>query len=211
MKSIVVGTRDYQSLLEPFGEVTHYKPELMNSLNEYDTVMFTGGADVTPKFYGEDRIHPKTRYNTFRDNLEMDMFTYCKRRGMNFIGICRGAQLLCVANGDTLIQHTTGHTNKTHKIVTNSGKIIETVGDHHQMMRPYNGELLAHAIDFSFTYENGKEKQSPFFNKQRRIVEPEVVWYEVSKSLCVQFHPEWAEENHESRTYFNELIEEFYL
>jgi len=208
MKSIVVGTRDYQSLLEPFGEVTHYYPELLNDLSGYDTIMFTGGADVESTRYGETP-HPKSFFNTLRDGFEFDLFTHCKRRGMKFIGICRGAQLLCVANGDSLTQHLDGHTNKTHNIVTKNDGIVETIGDHHQMMRPEKGDVIAYSVDVATKYENGCERMSPYFDADRRIIEPEVVYYELTSSLCVQFHPEWANKDHASRKYFNKLVEEY--
>lgn len=211
MKSIVVGTRKYQELLEPYGEVTHYHPGLLNSISEYDCIMFTGGADVSPSKYGE-AYHPKTSTCPDRDTLEFDLWQHAlKYKHISFVGICRGAQLLCVANGDTLIQHVDGHTNKVHNIVTESGEIVETIGDHHQMMRPDNGNVIAWSVDISDIYENGAGRTVPYFNEKRRIIEPEVVYYPASGSLCVQFHPEWADKEHVSRKYFDKLIKEFVL
>lgn len=210
MKSIVVGTTDYQELMKPFGEVTHYRSGLLSSISEYDCIVFTGGADIEPTRYGEP-AHPKTYFNKDRDVLEFDLFHMAKSRGLKMVGICRGAQLLCVANGDRLIQDVNNHQNRIHNIITDDGKVVEVNGDHHQMMAPDNGKLIAWSVDIANHYHDGEQRMKPFFNKHRRIVEPEAVWYEHTSSLCIQFHPEWSLEKSPARKYFNQLVEEYIL
>lgn len=208
MKSIVVGTVEYQELMKPFGEVTHYHSGLLDNLSDYDVMMFTGGADVNPYRYGQQR-HPKTVYNPSRDYFEFDLYKMAKNAGLKFIGICRGAQLLCVNNGDKLIQHTTGHNARIHNILTRDDKIVEVNGDHHQMMKCNKGELIAWAVDVSNTYEDGNSRQDPYFDRNGYILEPEAAWYKESKSLCIQWHPEWSLKGSDSRNYFNQLVEEY--
>ena len=210
MKSIIVGTKDYQQLLKPFGEVTHYHSGLLNKLQDYDTIMFTGGADVNPLRYGEKVFNHATHTHNTRDAIEFDLFTLGKRLGKKFIGVCRGAQLLCVANGDRLIQNVDNHLNRTHGINTLDGRLIPVIGDHHQMMAPDNGLVVAFSKGLSTYYEDGMGKATPF-KREGEVIEPEAVYYEISSSLGVQFHPEWAGETHPSRHYFNELVEEYIL
>jgi gamma-glutamyl-gamma-aminobutyrate hydrolase PuuD len=210
MKSIVVGTLDYQALLRPYGEVTHFHPKLLNNLGKYDTIMFTGGADINPDRYGE-ATHPTTHCNDQRDTIEFDLFTMAKRLGLNMIGICRGGQLLCVANGDRLIQDVNNHRNCEHHIYTDDGQYFHVKGDHHQMMAPDHGEVVAWSKGISNFYMNGSDHDFPFYNERGQVIEPEVVWYEKSRSLAIQFHPEWAGSAHPSRGYFRKLVERYIL
>lgn len=210
MKSIVVGTVDYQALLRPYGEVTHYHPKLLNELGKYDTIMFTGGADVHPKRYQEN-LHPATYPHEARDTLEFDLFTMALRHKLNMIGICRGGQLLCVANGDRLIQDVSNHRNCEHDIYTNDGQYLKVKGDHHQMMAPDHGDIVAWSKGISDYYMNGNDSDHPFYDDRGEAIEPEVVWYESSKSLAIQFHPEWAGDAHPSRGYFRKLVERYIL
>jgi len=212
MKFLVVGGQTYGQLVEPFGEVIYYNSLMTDKvIEEVDCVMFTGGADVSPDRYGH-RYHPKTFVNDSRDTVEFALFTRANALNKKFIGICRGAQLLCVANGDTLIQDVSNHLSCTHDITTLDGKSYKVVGDHHQMMKPYNGKVVATSHNLSDRYRNGEDKDSPFKIKwPGGGVEPEVVWYDSTEALCVQYHPEWSQPKDEGRTYFNQLVEEYIL
>ena len=71
---------------------------------EIDGLLLTGGGDVDPVFYGEDR-HPAIEdAEPGRDEFEIDLV----RRALSFdlpvLAICRGAQVLNVAAGGTLVQ-----------------------------------------------------------------------------------------------------------
>ena len=74
-------------------------------LDGLDGLIITGGKDVDPARYGED-AHPTTDEPRLdRDAWEDALLTAAIDRGMPFLGICRGAQVLNVALGGTLHQH----------------------------------------------------------------------------------------------------------
>lgn len=70
-----------------------------------DGLIVSGGADVDPARYGQ-APHPKTGApRTDRDEWEDALLTAAIEAELPFLGICRGAQMLNVALGGTLIQH----------------------------------------------------------------------------------------------------------
>ena len=73
-------------------------------LGEVDGVLLTGGGDVDPVFYGEDR-HPLTDdAEPGRDEFEIDLARRAMTDDVPLLAICRGAQVLNVAAGGTLVQ-----------------------------------------------------------------------------------------------------------
>jgi putative glutamine amidotransferase len=74
-------------------------------LDRVDGLMVIGGADLDPEVYGQGRSeHTETSYRE-RDEFELALTREALRRGLPFLGICRGMQLLNVALGGTLNQH----------------------------------------------------------------------------------------------------------
>jgi putative glutamine amidotransferase len=77
-------------------------------LDRVDGLMVIGGADLDPEIYGQARSeHTETTYRE-RDEFELTLTRGALRRGLPFLGICRGMQLLNVAMGGTLNQHLVG-------------------------------------------------------------------------------------------------------
>ena len=83
-------------------------------LDGLDGLIITGGKDVDPASYGQ-QPHPSTdEPDRVRDAWEFALLGGALRRGLPVLGICRGAQILNVVLGGTLIQHlpdAVGHTN----------------------------------------------------------------------------------------------------
>jgi putative glutamine amidotransferase len=77
-------------------------------LDRVDGLMVIGGADLDPQVYGQERSdHTEMTYRE-RDEFELALTREALRRGLPFLGICRGMQLLNVALGGTLNQHLVG-------------------------------------------------------------------------------------------------------
>ncbi len=168
-----------------------------------DLVLFTGGEDVNPSLYGE-KLGKHTFSNNKRDVLEEQIFS--KFSKVPKLGICRGGQFLTVMNGGKLIQHVENH-NSNHNITfipsadkaldfTNSSVTIPVTSSHHQMMYPFNLDEDSYII-----YGYSEYNRSPIYlngaNDNIKIpvsfVEPEVIYYPKTKSLCIQGHPEWMD------------------
>ena len=79
------------------------------TLDALDAVVFTGGSDLDPEFYGE-KAHPETvGVVRMRDEAELALLRAALERDMPVLGICRGIQVLNVGLGGDLEQHLEGH------------------------------------------------------------------------------------------------------
>ena len=174
----------------------------VTDVKKADIIMFTGGADVSPSLYGEQKI-PKTYNDPQRDAIEVSIYQRMradKSRNRAFIGICRGGQLLNVLNGGRLWQHVEDH-GRDHPVWDIEGKVMyKCSSTHHQQFRtpvesnkvPYT--ILAYALD-----KNGRKlvETSKFAHKVQGqelvhdAVDIEAMWYPRTSSLCFQPHPEY--------------------
>jgi putative glutamine amidotransferase len=75
----------------------------LNFLLNCDAIIFTGGEDVVPSYYGKDFDSLRCESNPGRDSLEFAMISKSLGRKMPIFGVCRGQQILNVALGGTLI------------------------------------------------------------------------------------------------------------
>ena len=79
--------------------------DTMNSIfDRLDGVFLTGGVDVDPSRYGEDR-HPLCgRTDPDRDAIELMLLQHAMKRKIPVLAVCRGIQILNVSFGGTLYQ-----------------------------------------------------------------------------------------------------------
>jgi putative glutamine amidotransferase len=74
------------------------------SAADFDGVLFAGGEDVAPSFYGEQKQHDNVQDNANRDKFELSLLDKALERRMPILGICRGVQMINVGFGGTLYQ-----------------------------------------------------------------------------------------------------------
>lgn len=74
-------------------------------LDGLDGLIICGGKDVDPARYGQTPHELTDEARPDRDALEDLLLTAAIEREIPFLGICRGAQILNVNRGGTLIQH----------------------------------------------------------------------------------------------------------
>ena len=73
-------------------------------VNALDGLLLQGGADMSPKSYGETAINPLWAGDEIRDAYEIELFHEFVTQGKPVFGICRGHQLINVALGGKLYQ-----------------------------------------------------------------------------------------------------------
>ena len=74
-------------------------------LDGLDGLIVTGGRDVDPSRYGQRSELLTDEPDTLRDQTEIILLESAINMNLPFLGICRGAQLLNVARGGSLIKH----------------------------------------------------------------------------------------------------------
>lgn len=190
--------------------------ELLKTGVDVDLLVFTGGADVDPKMYGEDRGR-YTSINPERDKICEK--TYKIYQHVPKLGICRGSQFLTVMAGGKLVQHVEKHTGTPHDCTVLIPKReltfnITVTSTHHQMLFPYT--LQSHQYVMlgwstkhrSNVYLNGKNEQMEL---PTDFVEPEIVYYPSGKALAIQGHPEFPGATGKFKDTVYNLIDDFLL
>jgi len=71
---------------------------------DFDGILFTGGEDVDPSFYGEQRRYDNVHDHRPRDEFEFALLEGALARRAPILGICRGVQMINVGFGGTLYQ-----------------------------------------------------------------------------------------------------------
>lgn len=181
-------------------------------LSKLDGVVFTGGGDIeSRRFKGAD--HPKVYdVDEERDAVEFQLVREVMDRDKPFLGICRGLQVLNVANGGTLythildqmpgaLEHSYSETHpydyRAHPVqVGEESRLAEIVSEpllqvnslHHQGVRDLapNLKAVGHAPD--------------------GLIEAiELPGHRFG--LAVQWHPEWLPEDADQRAILRALVE----
>lgn len=175
---------------------TWIKDVEFTDFNNADVVMFTGGEDVNPAFYGE-KIGLRTECNIFRDEREKIVFDRSVEAGKFIVGICRGFQFIHAVQGYQVAQHVTMH-NGPHKIVKPSmvagNNIVEfpmftAPGSHHQ--NPvYKPEY--DMLPLAYAYPNGDVRCFNGYGDRINMHVVEAALYPRIRAMGVQYHPEWT-------------------
>lgn len=83
------------------------------ALDSAEGLLLTGGPDVDPARYGEERHATVSAIAPERDEFEIALIRAAMSRGLPIFGICRGMQVLNVALGGSLIQDLPSHGDRT--------------------------------------------------------------------------------------------------
>lgn len=96
---------------------------------EIDGLVLTGGGDVDPVLYREDRHPTVSDAEPGRDEFEIDLARRAMDADVPVLAICRGAQVLNVAAGGTLVQDIPSaiDTTLTHSIQTPKNEIAHDI------------------------------------------------------------------------------------
>ena len=80
------------------------EPTLRAMYDRLGGVFLTGGVDVDPAHYGEERHARLGQTDPARDRTELTLVRWALRDGKPVLGVCRGIQVINVAAGGTLYQ-----------------------------------------------------------------------------------------------------------
>lgn len=83
-----------------------------------DGIIFSGGANIDPRLYNEETANNCGKIEYERDRFELKLCHSAIKNNVCVLGICRGCQLINVANGGTLYQHIDNHDQREDKHVS---------------------------------------------------------------------------------------------
>lgn len=78
---------------------------LTDWLERIDGLVMTGGGDLDPAHYGEERHPSCDPPNPERDAFDMALAKWALETGKPLLAVCRGMQILAVVGGGSLHQH----------------------------------------------------------------------------------------------------------
>lgn len=147
-----------------------------------DGLLFAGGVDIHPRYYGEEIESETVEVVELRDEFELSLFEAYIKTEKPILGICRGIQLINVALGGSLVQHVEGHRSPAveHPVHVSPNTVLrETVGldtltvntYHHQIIKRVADPLTVSARAHDRAIEAVELRGHPFL-------------------LAVQWHPE---------------------
>lgn len=106
MKVGIVGrnkdTGNYEAFLDRH-RVPHLTSLSISDLSTCQGLLFPGGGDITPAFFGE-RDRGSRSIDTELDILQLQAFAYGIQSRLPIMGICKGMQLINVGLGGSIIQ-----------------------------------------------------------------------------------------------------------
>lgn len=170
-----------------------------------DLIILTGGADITASLYGETTNIYTLASSKDRDYYELALIRAAHLFSVPIIGVCRGAQLLCIANGGKLIQDINNH-RRTHTITTREGEVFKVSSTHHQEMAPLGKEHLILASAHVATRWCGIPLSISRHTTLNEEGDVEVVLWSNTNSLAFQYHPEIMDEDSRGVGFFIETI-----
>jgi putative glutamine amidotransferase len=145
-----------------------------------DALVVSGGADVDPGRYGAEPHRRSSGWREDRDAWETALLRTADESGLPTLGVCRGMQLMAVAAGGSLHQHTpdlVGHeehspggasfgstgvrTAEGSRLRAVVGELVDVGCHHHQSVETHPGfEPVAWAVDGSL---EAMERPGPRF------------------------------------------------
>ena len=106
---------------------------VLDIIDTVDALVLTGGPDISPERYGQSPEADIGAVDPIRDEFELALIDAAFPIGTPILGICRGAQMLNVGLGGSLVQHITGHScvaeasEQTHSITIRPGSKLHSV------------------------------------------------------------------------------------
>ncbi|MFN3265308.1 MAG: gamma-glutamyl-gamma-aminobutyrate hydrolase family protein [Deinococcales bacterium] len=99
----------YSSAIVAVGGVPVMLPSIVGTAGEQlahlQGVLFSGGVDPDPELWGADHESGLGEVDPLRDAFELELYAATRAANKPMLGICRGFQLLNVAEGGSLHQH----------------------------------------------------------------------------------------------------------
>ena len=181
--------------------------EAKDYIAQIDKLILTGGQNVDPKRYGEEKTITSDDYFPERDRWEAALIEEAIRQDKPVLGICRGLQLYNVVTGGSLYQDIPGHKGQppfalAHDVVTkpNSqlrrlyGKRQAVNSVHQQSLKKLAPHLVVTATSPDETVIEGVESQ------------------EGHAFIGVQWHPEFLIDQADlaDRALFTYFVQDFH-
>jgi gamma-glutamyl-gamma-aminobutyrate hydrolase PuuD len=100
------------------------------TLDALDGIVFSGGSDLDPATYGQERHEATGGIVEERDRAELVLLQAALARDMPVLAVCRGSQVLNVALGGDLVQQLPGEFSEHGVALEPETRLGELLGEH---------------------------------------------------------------------------------
>jgi putative glutamine amidotransferase len=105
-----------------------------------DGLLLTGGGDLAAWSFGEEAVPEACGVDPARDTWELALVAEAELAGLPILGVCRGAQVLNVAAGGSLLQHLPAITAQAHRVTEcDRGPVHSITIDPHSLLATITG------------------------------------------------------------------------
>ncbi len=174
-----------------------------------DALLLAGGADISPGCYGETPLNPDWAGQPVRDRFELGLYAAMKAQGKPIFGVCRGFEMINVAEGGSLWQDL--KSLREGSDVHRSQELYDGLG---HSLRVVPGSLLAGILESESLEVNsvhhqgvralGGELKAVAFAPDGLVEAVELSGD--SFVLGVQWHPEWMPGRPDQAALFDAFI-----
>ena len=166
--------------------------ELLQQTNAKGVIL-TGGADIDPTFFNEER-HPKIgRISRQRDEYEFAVLEVAEKCDIPILGICRGLQVINVAYGGTITQDMPSQLGEEYSL--HDQQIPTTEAIHRVTFTP-NSQIASLFEQYKVNTNSHHHQCIGKIGKNLMITGRtddgiiEAIESKTAKTIAVQFHPE---------------------
>ena len=174
-----------------------------------DGLVLSGGEDIAPTHYGEAPRDPAWAGNPERDALELALYRAAVAAGKPVLGVCRGAQLIGVAEGGGLWQDLP--TMRADSLVHRSQELYDELA--HGLEIDVDAGFLASLFDgeaatVNSVHHQGLRDQPGSLRVLARAPDglAESFVRDDAWVLAVQWHPEWMQSRPSQRRLFEAFV-----
>lgn len=179
---------------------------------EFDGFLFTGGQDVSPELYNEEKSERCGECCEARDKMESLLFTEVLSRDKPVFGICRGIQLINALLGGTLYQDIPSQhpesSSITHRQCPPYDIPSHIVNIYHNT--PLHALLGKDTINVNSYHHQAIKDLSPQLNAMASAEDGlvEAVYMPNRKFVwAVQWHPEYSPKDTSSQQLFSAFVD----
>lgn len=197
----------YTPLMERYGDVVKDVEEFSRDPFNIKLILFTGGSDVSPEYYGDTSPKGVCSCNPSRDEQEKRIFNRAVRMGIKMIGICRGLQFLNVMSGGKMIHHLGYHSGQ-HNIRTcrsSMDKVMVNSAHHQACIPAMHTNVLAWAEPKLSEQYIGDEDRPIYWPGP----EVEALYNSLDRWVGFQWHPEAMPKETAGHKLFHEIVNDF--
>jgi putative glutamine amidotransferase len=192
--------KDAMALMIPSPEGDSRRPGSRVTVADYarelDALVLMGGSDVAPESYGETPLEAAWAGDKIRDDYEIALYRAFVAAGKPVLGVCRGAQVINVAQGGTLYQDIAtqkpGALNHRNWDIydRNAHATALVAGSGLARLYPRLALTKTNSVHHQAVKDLGRELTVEAWSEPDHVVEA-IRWTGPSYVFAVQWHPEF--------------------